>query len=114
MQELYSATKIINKLIEFCEKTNPSKEIFHDNGYYINPTKRSNHYGTSYQPALLAKSKVSKQTVKSLKEYAKNKINNKHKPTFPLNGPGHDLSSCKAIQAQEKSMKATWLYFVQE
>ena len=28
---------------------------------------------------------------------------------YPLHGPGHDINSCKVIQAQSKSMKFTWL-----
>ena len=74
MQEIYLATKILNKLIDFCDKIKPSREIFHDNGDDIHPTKRYNQSGTSYQPTLLAKSKVSNQTVKYLKEYAKKKL----------------------------------------
>ena len=50
------------------------------------------------------------QTAKLLEEDAKNKVNNKIKPTTTLHGPRHDIFLCKAIYAQAKYMKATWSY----
>ena len=49
----------------------------------------------------------SNQSMKSLEEDQKYK---KYKPTFPLSGPRHDMSSCKVIQSQYNSTKFEWPY----